>query len=158
LGPKRDLAFVKRLHLPLAIPFGLAVAGSWYFLAWLHGGERFFLRQIVHEIIGTPLGDAGHNHNIFYYIPALFAGMAPWSLFFPGLAIYLYRRRRQLAEKELLYPLAWFAAGFVVLSLALGKRSVYILPLYPAVALLFGAWWSELSAGLGETAWARGAV
>ena len=156
LAAKRDLAFIKRLYLPIAIPFGLIVAGSWYFLAWLQGGERFFLRQIVHEVIGTPLGGAGHNHNVLYYIPALFAGAAPWSLFFPALAIFLFRQRRRLAEKELLYPLAWFAAVFVVLSLALGKRSVYILPLYPAVALLFGAWWNDLSAGeSAPTAWTK---
>jgi dolichyl-phosphate-mannose-protein mannosyltransferase len=156
LAVKRDFAFIKRLYIPIAIPFGLIVAGSWYVLAWLQGGERFFLRQIVHEVIGTPLGGAGHNHNVFYYVPALFAGAAPWSLFFPALAIFLFRHRRRLAEKQLLYPLSWFAAVFVVLSLALGKRSVYILPLYPAVALLFGAWWSELSAGKSPaTAWAK---
>ncbi len=155
----RDLAFIKRLYLWISIPFGLAVAGSWYFLAWLQGGERFFLRQVVHEIIGTPLGAAGHSHNVFYYVSALFAGMAPWSLFFPALAIYLFRRRRRLTEKELLYPLVWFTAVFVVLSVALGKRSVYILPLYPAVALLFAAWWSDLPLGLSaETRWAKTAV
>jgi len=159
LWAKRDFRFIKRLYLPLSLPFGIAVAGSWYLLAWLQGGQKFFLRQIAHEIIGTPLGSAGHNHNVLYYIPALFSGMAPWSLFFPALAIYLFRQRRQLAKKELLYPLAWFAAVFVVLSLALGKRSVYILPLYPAAALLFGAWWSELSAERSAgTGWAKAAA
>jgi 4-amino-4-deoxy-L-arabinose transferase-like glycosyltransferase len=155
LWAKRDFAFIKRLHLPLAIPFGLVVAGSWYLLAWQQGGEKFFLRQIVHEIVGTPLGGAGHNHNPLYYVPALIAGMAPWSLFFPALAIFLFHERRRFAEKELLYPLAWFAAVFVVLSIALGKRSVYILPLYPAVALLFGAWWRELGDGGISTRWAK---
>ncbi|HTM07044.1 MAG TPA: glycosyltransferase family 39 protein [Verrucomicrobiae bacterium] len=159
LGFRRDFGFIKRLYLPISIPFGIAVAGSWYALAWLRGGEKFFLRQIAHEIIGTPLGGAGHNHNIFYYVPALIAGMAPWSLFFPALAIFLFRQRRRLAEKELLYPLAWFGAVFVVLSFALGKRSVYVLPLYPAVALLFAAWWSELSAGrAAEIGWAKAAA
>lgn len=147
LWAKRDFAFIKRLHLPVVVPFGLVVAGAWYLLAWQQGGEKFFLRQIVHEIVGTPLGGAGHNHNIFYYVPALLAGMAPWSLFFPALAIFLFHRRQRLAEAELLYPLAWFGAVFIVLSIALGKRSVYILPLYPAVALLFGAWWGSSSAG-----------
>lgn len=159
LWRKRDFAFVKRLHLPVALPFGLAVAGSWYLLALRQGGEQFFLRQIVHEIVGTPLGGAGHNHNVFYYIPALVSGMAPWSLFFPALVLFVWQKRRRLAEEELLYPLAWFAAVFVVLSLALGKRSVYILPLYPAVALLFGAWWKQLSDGaFASTGWVKAAV
>jgi 4-amino-4-deoxy-L-arabinose transferase-like glycosyltransferase len=159
LWAKRDFRFVSKLHLPLAIPFGIAVAGSWYFLAWLEGGEKFFLRQIAHEIVGTPLGAAGHNHNVFYYVPALLSGMAPWSLFLPALGIFFFRQRRHLADKGLLYPLVWFGAVFVVLSLALGKRSVYILPLYPAVALLFGAWWSELSAGTAATlGWTKAAA
>lgn len=145
LALKRDLAFVGRMHLAVAVPFGVVVAGAWYALALAQGGEAFFLRQIVHEIVMTPLGGAGHHHNIFYYVPALVAGMAPWSLFFPALAIFLFRRRRRLAEIEALYPLVWFAAVFVVLSIALGKRSVYILPLYPAVALLFAAWWKNLT-------------
>jgi 4-amino-4-deoxy-L-arabinose transferase-like glycosyltransferase len=155
LGLKRDFAFIKRLHLPLAVPFGLIVAGAWYLLALEQGGEKFFLRQIVHEIIGTPLGGAGHNHNVFYYVPALVAGMAPWSLFFPALAIFLFHERRRLAEEELLYPLAWFGAVFIVLSIALGKRPVYILPLYPAVALLFGAWWRRLGDGGFSTRWTK---
>ncbi|MGH7767779.1 MAG: ArnT family glycosyltransferase, partial [Candidatus Binatia bacterium] len=68
LWRKRDLAFVKRLHLPVTIPFGFAVAAAWYLLALQQGGERFFLRQVMHEIIGTPLGGAGHNHNVLYYV------------------------------------------------------------------------------------------
>ncbi|MGH7766041.1 MAG: hypothetical protein ACREQP_01190 [Candidatus Binatia bacterium] len=112
----------------------------------------------MHEIIGTPLGGAGHNHNVFYYIPALIFGMAPWSLFFPALAIFLYHRRQRLVEDELLYPLIWFGALFGVISLALGKRTVYILPLYPAAALLFGAWWAKLSAGEFSSGWAKSAT
>jgi hypothetical protein len=159
LWRRRDFAFVKRLYLPAAIPFGLAVAGSWYLLALAQGGEKFFLRQIVHEIVMTPLGGAGHNHNVFYYVPALFFGMAPWSLFFPALGIFLWQRRRRLQEDELLYPLLWFATVFVVLSLALGKRAVYILPLYPAVALLFGAWWQRLIEGeFSSLRWVQGAA
>lgn len=156
---KRDFAFVKRLHLPVAIPFGAAVAGSWYLLALAQGGEKFFLRQVVHEIVMTPLGGAGHNHNFFYYVPALIFGMAPWSLFFPALGIFLWQRRRRLAEEDLLYPLVWFGAVLVILSLALGKRTVYILPLYPAVALVFGAWWGKLSSGeFSPQRWVQGAA
>lgn len=158
LWRKRDFAFVKRLYLPVTIPFGVAVAAAWYLLALQQGGERFFLRQVMHEIIGTPLGGAGHNHNVFYYIPALIFGMAPWSLFFPALGIFLWQQRRRLVQAELLYPLIWFGTLFVVISLALGKRTVYILPLYPAVALLFGAWWQRLSAGESSSGWAKGAA
>jgi hypothetical protein len=76
----------------------------------------------------------------------------------PALGIFLWQHRRRLAETELLYPLIWFGTLFVVISLALGKRTVYILPLYPAVALLFGACWAKLSAGEFSSGWAKGAA
>ena len=147
LACKRDFAFLKKIHLPIAVPVGLAVAASWYVLALWQGGEKFFDRQIVHEILMTPLGGAGHNQPFYYYVPKLLAGLAPWSLFLPSLAIFLYQQRRRLDDEKLLYPLIWFAAVFIAASLSIGKRPVYILPLYPAAALMLGAWWQKLSEG-----------
>jgi 4-amino-4-deoxy-L-arabinose transferase-like glycosyltransferase len=147
LACKRDFAFLKKIHLPIAVPVGIAVAATWYVLALWEGGEKFFARQIVHEIIMTPLGGAGHNQPFYYYLPKLLAGLAPWSLFLPSLAIFLYRQRRRLDEERLLYLVICFAAVFIAASLSIGKRPVYILPLYPAVALLLGAWWQKLSEG-----------
>jgi hypothetical protein len=43
--------------------------------------------------------------------------------------------------------LVWSVTVFLFYSAATSKRSVYILPLYPAVALLLGAWWQELRQG-----------
>jgi 4-amino-4-deoxy-L-arabinose transferase-like glycosyltransferase len=144
---RHDLAFLKRLHPALSVSAFVAVAGSWYLLALWQGGERFFLRQIVHENLLRPLGGIGHHQPFYYFIPALFLNMAPWSLFFPLLALFVYQNRRRLAEEELLYPLVWFGTVFIVLSASVGKRTVYILPLYPAVALLFGAWWEKVRRG-----------
>jgi hypothetical protein len=48
-------------------------------------------------------------------------------------------------------------ATFVFFSLPLGKRGIYILPLYPAAAILFGAWWHAMKEGapddVGFTGW-----
>jgi 4-amino-4-deoxy-L-arabinose transferase-like glycosyltransferase len=42
-----------------------------------------------------------------------------------------------------LFPLCWFVAGFVFFSLSPGKRTAYLLPLYPAAALLVGWTWNR---------------
>src|SRR5262249_56451236 len=73
--------------------------------------------------------------------------MFTWSLFFSALAHFLYRSRAELRDRKLLYLVLWFLVGLVFFSLASGKRSNYILPLYPAVALLLGVWWEELIEG-----------
>ena len=144
LWSKRDLAFLKRLHPVTAISVCALVAGSWYLLALWQGGQQF-LSMVIKENFGTVVGkEAGHPHPFWWHIPYLFQNMAPWSLFFPSVGVFLYRYRRKLAEEELLYLIVWFATVFIFFSVFAQKRTVYILPAYPAMALLFGAWWHKL--------------
>ena len=147
LALQRDLVFLKKLPLAAGTTLFLLVAGSWYGLAFLQEGWSFFRRQIVDETLLTGVGSYGRYQPFYYFVPVLFQNTLPWSFFFPGLAVFLYQRRRCLAEDHLLYPLVWFLAVLFFFSVALGKRGVYILPLYPATALLFGAWWSLLEQG-----------
>jgi 4-amino-4-deoxy-L-arabinose transferase-like glycosyltransferase len=147
---RRDLVFLKRLPLIAGAMVFLLVAGSWYGLAFLQGGWEFFRRQIIDETILTGVGSYGHHQPVYYFVPALFYNMLPWSFFFPGLAIFLFQRRHRLADDHMLYPLVWFVSVFVFFSVSLGKRGVYILPLYPAAALLFGVWWNAMVEGIAD--------
>lgn len=147
LAIRRDLAFVKKLPLVTGTVVFLLVAASWYGLASVQGGEGFLRRQILDETLRTGVGSYGHHQPFYYFVPVLFYNMLPWSFFFPALALFLYRERRRLQDRHLLYPLVWVGAVFFFFSVALGKRGVYILPLYPAVALLFGAWWYAMEEG-----------
>lgn len=143
---KRDLAFCKKMHLWEGGLLLLMLAGCWYALALWKGGDPFFGKQFLRENLLRFLGEDGtpHQQPFYYLIPYPFLSMLPWSLFFPSLAIFLYRQRVRLAEKKLLFPLVWAATVLVFFTLSSGKRSVYILPLYPALGLLLGAWWQSL--------------
>lgn len=151
LAVQRDLAFLRQLHLIKGGLIVAVIAGAWYGLAAWEGGWNFFVKQILQEnllrFLNSRVGEAGHTHPFYYFIPNLFLGMVPWSLFFPPLAVFLYRRRHQWAQDGILYFVVWTATVFLFYSLASGKRSVYILPLYPAVALLLAVWWEELRQG-----------
>ena len=154
---RRDLAFLKRLPLIPGTLLFLLVAASWYGLAFWQGGTSFLRRQILDETLRTGVGSYGHHQPVYYFVPALFDNMLPWSFFFPGLAAFLYQKRRCLSEERMLYPLVWFIAVFIFFSVALGKRGIYVLPLYPAASLLFGAWWSAVEEGTASgTSLARG--
>lgn len=146
---RRDFAFLKKAHPISGAVLFLLVAGSWYALAMRQGGSAFFIRQIIEESLGTAAGDYGRHQPLYYYVSNFFLNQAPWSVFVPPLAFFLYRRRRELIDDPLLFPLVWWVSVFLFFSLASGKRAVYILPLYPAFALLLGAWWRSLG---GETA------
>jgi hypothetical protein len=141
----RNLAFINRFHFVRGSFAFILVAGSWYAVAGLQGGEAFFVRQILEETFSTAAANYGHYQPPYYFLPVLFVNTLPWSFFFPSLAFFLYKKRGRLDEEKLLFPIVWFLTVLLFFSLARGKRGIYILPLYPAVALLFGAWWQELS-------------
>ncbi len=149
LAVTRELDFLKRMRLGEGAVIVFVVAASWYLLAWWFGGWEFFRRQILDENVfrffDSEQGGPSRDHSFYYYVPTLFIGMMPWGLFFPLLGYFLYRTRP--LEKKVLYPLIWFLSGFIFFSFASGKRANYLLPLYPALALLLGVWWQELVEG-----------
>jgi hypothetical protein len=151
LGVTRELSFIHRMKLVHGVVIVSLVAASWYVLAAVQRGSEFFQHQILDENIfrffDSEQGGPSRDHAFYYYVPTLCVGTLPWSLFFPLLAYFLYRSRYRLHDAKLLYPLIWFLTSFVFLSLASGKRSNYLLSLYPAAALLLGVWWQELVDG-----------
>ena len=148
---KRDLLFIRHLHLVTGGLLFCIIAGSWYALALWQGGEEFFEKQIMKEnvwrFVSSGSAGAGHVHPFYYFIPNLFLGMAPWSFFFPPLLYFLYQCRQRWAEKSFTYLIVWIATIFLFYSASSSKRTVYILPVYPAIALLLGAWWQEIRRG-----------
>ncbi|HEY5986338.1 MAG TPA: hypothetical protein VIV12_08185, partial [Streptosporangiaceae bacterium] len=53
----------------------------------------------------------------------------------------------------ILFPLGWFVAGFIFFSFSSGKRGAYLLPLYPAAALMVGWIWERMLARGGGARW-----
>ena len=103
-----------------------------------------FRSQIVDENLRTATGSYGHYQPIYYYLPVFLENSLPWSFFIPAIALFIYHRRRRLEEERLLFHLVWLFSVLIFFSASLGKRGVYILPVYPAFALLCGAWWQRL--------------
>lgn len=137
LRPLRGLLFVA------------VVAGAWYVAALYEGGWAFFRKQILAENIFTFVDDpdwgGGHRHGLLYLPAQWLLGSLPWSLLWPAIAVALWRQRRCLQRSDpLVGLLIWILVVFVFYEGAASKRGVYLLALYPAVALVCGRWWAEI--------------
>ncbi len=159
LALTRDVSFLSAMRLgygTLVVGIG---AGSWYVLALILGGWQFFRKQVLAENVFTFLNNqdfgGGHRHAPTYMLGALLLGVLPWTLFIPAVATRLWRQRRQISARDpRVYLLVWIVAVFAFYAFAASKRSVYLLSLYPAVALLLGWWWSErMRAPIEEDRW-----
>ncbi len=142
---RRDWDYLfRRTNLRMAL-VAVALVGAWYGGATWVGGQPFLdkliLKENVLRVLDGAAGNVGHLHPFYWYVPAIFAGMAPWSLFLPlglrnAVRTALNEPRERCSSDPSRFLLVWFAVTFVVFSIADSKRGVYLLPGYPAAALL----------------------
>ena len=83
-----------------------------------------------------------HRGPIFYYLVAIAIGFFPWSVLFgPSLAAHEAAVGRQAIRggRATCWSCSWLAVWVGFFSLAGTKLPSYVVPAYPALALLTGA-------------------
>ncbi len=122
--------------------------GLWLWALWREGGgapletffsynqpQRFFPQQGVFQ--------EGHGQPIWYYLVSTPAHLLPWTPFVFLAGLWGWRNWRQIPPVQLdglRFCLSGTLPVLIVLSLAGTKRGVYLLPIYPLIALLVGCW------------------
>ncbi len=136
-----DLNVVKPL---IGIPIFLVVALPWHVLAFLSSGKAFTNEYIIKQHLQRFRGgDVSHLAPFWFYIPGFAIGAFPWSFF--SLAALRNRltgseedSQPDTASESRLLLKIWAAIVFLMFSASGSKLISYILPMYPAAALLVG--------------------
>jgi 4-amino-4-deoxy-L-arabinose transferase-like glycosyltransferase len=136
---KRRWDIMRRFCFHPGVVLMFVLAGGWYVVAVMRGGEGFFERQIVQENLSRFFGGSGHNHPVYYYLPYLLVQGLPWGLLLP-VVLWDAFKNGSTHDDDALFLKVWFVAMFVFFSISIGKRSVYLLPLYPALSALTARW------------------
>jgi 4-amino-4-deoxy-L-arabinose transferase-like glycosyltransferase len=135
---------VRKFAFHPGVVLTLVFAAGWYVIAVTRGGEGFFDRQILQENLSRFVGGSGHSHPVYYYIPYLFTQSLLWGLFLPVLLWDLFKNGFR-SGGDVLFLKLWFLIMFLFFSVSVGKRPVYLLPLYPALSLLLAEWFYHAS-------------
>ncbi len=160
---------LRPMHLPSGIALFLAIAAPWHVLAALRN-ETWAHRYIYFEHWARfTTTEHGRYQPWHYFIWILLAGLFPWMAFLwpavrdavrgpfdklranPG---GVWARRGENAVAWFL--VVWVAFIFLFFSKSQSKLPAYILPVFPAVAVLIGRWLAgviEDSAGVGRLRW-----
>jgi 4-amino-4-deoxy-L-arabinose transferase-like glycosyltransferase len=130
-GRVRELA---RPALLIGVFACVVVAAPWYLMLWMRGETAFLAELLVRQNFLRFVEPWDHQAPWWYYLKYFWIDMAPWSWFVP-LALGL---KPDDEREQRLHRLAWSWIVAVVLffSLSASKRSPYILPIAPAVAIL----------------------
>jgi 4-amino-4-deoxy-L-arabinose transferase-like glycosyltransferase len=131
-------------HIP-GISLFVAFIGGWIALAYLSGGHDYLWGLFYQKTAATFFESASHHRPLYYYLARFPGNFVPWIIFFPSALIYGLSAKGR--KKEFIFAFFWFAIIFAFFSLAKAKRELYLLPLYPAAALMVGYLLAELPLG-----------
>ena len=137
----------KQTHWIVGMLAAIAVIAIWMVPARMSVADEVAASQATQAQIGNELQRqilerlftiGNHAQWPWYYaIETLPVDWLPWTLFAPYMIYYVWKRRREGEEMRLL--LAWTIPALIFFSISIGKRAVYILPLFPVIAILFSA-------------------
>ncbi|MGE8066997.1 ArnT family glycosyltransferase [Pseudomonas sp. NPDC089569] len=133
----------KRLELSRWLrPALLTVAGLvplmiWLALLYRRDGLEAVTQILLTNSVGRFSGsfvEAGHHEPFYYYLAKLPQAFLPWNIL-----VYLglwHFRKSLAANRYLLFFSLWILAQFVLLTLASSKRTVYLMSITPAAAVI----------------------
>lgn len=144
LAAQGQLSRVRQLLSPSTVVVAFGLPLSWYVLALDQEGWAFFQKQLVQEnVLRFTSGSGKRIPSSAFFLPPFVLGGLPWSLLF-GFGVWHFARQAPIREKGVL-ALVWCVAIMAFFSVAAGKRDVYLLPLYPAMALFAAEWgWARV--------------
>ncbi|MEI6125857.1 MAG: glycosyltransferase family 39 protein [Pseudomonadota bacterium] len=123
----------------LIIPGILAL---WLIPACIIGGSDYTQNILLKQTFGRTVNSFAHKAPFYYYMLQFPLDFLPWTVFIPGACIYFWKNKRE--KLDILFPLVWFAGTFLLFSLVSGKRALYLLPLYPAAAIIMAKFWEDV--------------
>ncbi|QWD62473.1 glycosyltransferase family 39 protein [Polynucleobacter sp. MWH-UH25E] len=136
-----------RLRLFSGLILFLVITAPWFILVAQRNPEflEFFF---IHEHLQRFTQDA-HSRTgpIYYFVPLLLIGLLPWIAQLPGSIAQAWQERSRTFSCGWLLS-CWFIVIFVFFSISHSKLPGYIIPIFPALALLIG---NRLDRLLGHT-------
>ena len=140
---KREFRKFKEINLFKGLLIVLGTVSLWLVPACIMAGADYTQNILLIQNLGRVKNSFSHRAPFYYYLIHFPRDFLPWSLFIPSAVVYFWRERHRGTLSNLLFPGAWFIGGFIFFSFISSKRDLYLLPLYPAAALLMARFWYE---------------
>jgi 4-amino-4-deoxy-L-arabinose transferase-like glycosyltransferase len=145
----RNITWLKALRPLAGFVWLIALVTPWLVAIVMKSGDSFFVQAVGHDMFNKVVSSQeAHGAPPGYYL-ALF-----WVTFWPGSVLtglatpFVWRARKEPVTRFLL---AWLVPSWFVFEIVMTKLPHYVLPLYPAIAILIAGVVDER--GLAKTRW-----
>ncbi|MCX5716043.1 MAG: glycosyltransferase family 39 protein [Candidatus Omnitrophica bacterium] len=144
LAANKNIKFLFTYGFLAGIAVFAAVSLPWYvYIIAKYGNsfisEFFYNDHIRRLLFAEHLG----GDTWYFYLGSIFGLFFPWSFFLAAAAYRLIRTRPALSPMYQ-FLIWWIAVVFVVFQMAHSKLIAYVVPLFPALALMCGDYITDL--------------
>ncbi|MGB8286310.1 MAG: glycosyltransferase family 39 protein [Candidatus Aquirickettsiella gammari] len=135
---------LKQLYLPSGFLLFLLIVLPWHILVQLKNPEFFQFYFIEQQFLRYSTLIAQRYEPNWFFIPIFIAGFLPWVGFLvQAIFTHFPRNWQQFKEKNnYIFLLLWAGLIFIFFSFSQSKLIPYILPIFPALSLLTGHYFS----------------
>jgi 4-amino-4-deoxy-L-arabinose transferase-like glycosyltransferase len=142
LAVRRPWLMLRGRDALLGLGAFLGVTLIWFLPAVAQGGLEYAKATLLHHSLERYVRAWEHTAPWYFYLGAFPAEFLPWMLFLPQALLYGAKPRQPRGHEGWWFALCWLVAILVFFSISTGKRDIYVLPAFPAAALLVGRTWS----------------
>ena len=135
---EKRLAFLKEIRITKGVViFGMVVL-PWFTTISIKESEFFYFFVIDQHFLRFLTSKHKRTGSLFYFFPVLLGGMFPWSIFIPRSIIALWKK------SEIRLLIVWSGIVFLFFSISKSKLPPYILPIFPALAMVLGCFFDNI--------------
>jgi len=137
---QRDLGVWKRMHWSLGLLLFMLVVTPWFYLV-MKANPEFFQKFFIYEhYTRFTTKELGRYQPWYYFVPVLLLGMMPWTVLMFDTLMRTWKDSER-ADKSFnpeRFLLIWAVFIYLFFSVSGSKLPSYLLPMFPALALLMG--------------------
>ncbi len=142
---QRDFGLWKRMQWGYGLLLFFLVTAPWFYLV-MKANPEFFHFFFIHEHFERfTTKEHGRYQPWYYFIPILLLGMLPWTLLMFKALLRSWQAGAAKAFSPERFLLIWAVFIYVFFSISHSKLPSYLLPMFPALALLMGKQLAEMN-------------
>lgn len=112
----------------------ILLVSPWFVAIVLKSGDSFFVQSLGHDMLDkVTSGQEAHGAPPGFYFLLFWVTFWPGSVLAGLAAVTVWKARREVGARFLL---AWLIPSWLVFEVVMTKLPHYVLPLYPAIAIL----------------------
>lgn len=154
---EKNIKFFKEIHFINGICLIIFLTALWIFsISFFPDGKNYISLMLGQETLGRIVKSKAHIQPFYYYITKLPLLIFPYEIFLFGGIIYYLKNIKSFKNWSPLEKIgfSWVIFPFLLLSCASGKLEIYLLPLFPGMAVIICSFFMRVK----ETSFGKTAV